>query len=290
MLVCVGPDIANNNWTTEVSLNIYILIKGFLEGSKQMIKFRTAACATVAALALSMTLSAAAVSVDSVSASWTSAAAPPGDFPCIAGLGTTDLSWGHDAAPCDLPPAQQSGFDIDPSIPPAQNFVVPPDTPWFKLADFTHRNNPVNDPITSAVLQLSVAMTIDGNPVNPVFNYTFLLNETPNNPAACGPEGGTPTGAGGVGCNDIVTIVPPPAPAVFVVGGVTVTLDLRFSEDGGLTTTNQFITTENQDNAAALFGRITAVEDQVPEPATFVMAGGALVAAALARRYRASRN
>lgn len=255
-----------------------------------MINLRTIASAGVIALVLSMGLSGAAVSVDSVTASWTSAAAPPGDFPCIAGVGSANLSWGHDAAPCDLAPATQSGFDVAPTIPPPQAFVVPPDTVWFPLADFVHRNNPVNDPITSAILQLSVDMTIDGNPVNAMFDYTFLLDETPNNPVACGPAGGTPTGLGGAGCNDIVTIVPPVAPAVFIVGSTTVTLELRFSTTGPGGVTTEFITMEGTDNDAELFGRITAVEDQIPEPATFLLAGGALLLAGAARRFRQSRN
>lgn len=251
-----------------------------------MFQLRTVVCAAVAALALSTSLNAAAVSVDSVTASWISSTASPGDFPCVAGVGTPNLSWGHNLAPCDLAPAAQSGFDVTSSIPPALPFVVPPDTPWFELADFVHRNNPVNDPITSAVLRLSVDLTVDGTPINQLFDYTFMLNETPNNPPACGPEGGTPTGGGGVGCNDIVTIVAPAAPAVFMVGSTTVTLALRFSTDGGVTTTDQFITTENANNAAALYGKITADVGDIPEPATMFMAGGALLLAGAARRFR----
>jgi len=250
-----------------------------------MLNLRTAVKLSVATLALTAGLSAASVTVNSVAGSWTSATAPPGDFPCIAGVGTANLSWGHNLNPaCDLTPANQSGFDIAPTIPPPQVFVVPPDTPWFKIANFTHRNNPVNDPITSAVLRLTVNMTIGVTPVVSLFDYTFLLNETPNNPPACGPEGGTPTGLGGPGCRDVVTIMAPAAPAVFLVDGTTVTLALRFSEDGGATTTSQFLTTENVDNSAELFGKITA--DAVPEPATFVLGGGALLLLGAARRFR----
>ncbi len=252
-----------------------------------MPSLKTAAKATVAALALAMSLSAANVSITLVSGTWTSTTSSPGDFPCVAGIGTSSVSWGHNLDPigCDLAPADQSGFVFVSNIPPQQDFVVPPDTGLFPLGTFIHRNNPVNDPVETADLKLDVDLLINGSPFSTSFTYTFDLNETPNNPVGPCPTGGTPTGSGGVGCNDVVSIVTNPAPIVFNAGGTLVTLTLQFSQDGGATPSSQFITTENQDNLAVLYGQITATSD-VPEPMTFVMAGGALLGLGLVRRYR----
>lgn len=249
-----------------------------------MRRFRSVTLITIFGLALSFSLQASSVTVNSVTGTWTSATAAPGDFPCIAGIGTGSVSWGHNAAPCDLAPAAQSGFTVTPTIPPPQNFVVPPDTGWFRLADFVHRNNQVNDPILSATLQFGVGLNIDGTPLNPAFTYTFNLNETANNPAACGAAGGTPTGQGGAGCNDIVSIMPL-SPATFVVGGTTYTMNVQFSQDGTNPTSN-FITLENANNTAGLYARIAAATTAVPEPATFTLAGVALLAAGIMRRRK----
>jgi len=249
-----------------------------------MLSLRSAANVAITGFALTLCLQAASVTVNSVTGSWTGTTAAAGDFPCVAGIGTGNLSWGHNAAPCDLAPAAQSGFDVAPTIPPPQNFVIPPDTGWFRLADFTHRNNQVNDPILSATLQFGLGLNIDGTPLNPSYTYTFNLNETPNNPSACGATGGTPTGQGGAGCNDIVSISSQ-APATFTVGATTFTLDLQFSQDG-TNPTSSFITLENANNTAGLYARITSATTDIPEPATFILTGAALLGVGLMRRGR----
>jgi len=63
-----------------------------------------------------------------------------------------------------------------------------------------------------------------------------------------------------------------------VIGGVTYTLQLGFQAFPGGPILTEFITRENADNVANLYGRFTAEGGPViPEPSTFVLLGAGLV-------------
>lgn len=159
----------------------------------------------------------------------------------------------------------------------------PPDTPFY-VGQFTHYNNPVfsseftGGPINRfnySDLTVTVPITCDdGSSVAPQFTYRFTLEETPNQEPCAYP--------GTTICPDRVTVDNVPADT-FVCGGVEYTLEvLGFvpEPDGNCldqvfpgedSTQNVYITEENTDNVACLWGKIIAPGvinvDKVTDPA-----------------------
>ncbi len=216
----------------------------------------------VSVLLLATSASAAIIDVDSVTGAWQNPN-PVAGITISNGAPTSTISWGVPAG------TDQSSYVFFSQVPPPKSVTVPPSPSiWLDFGDFTHNNQPIFPPsLTSTELALTLAMEVDGTPVNQSFVYTFNHEETPNV---------APCAYGGL-CNDRVTVNSPSAGA-FNVGGTLYTLELRFSTDGGLTTSNQFITLEGQANPADLFGRFTAenVPGQVPEPGTMLLIGSGL--------------
>jgi len=225
--------------------------------------------ATLAALAfpLAATASPVSITIDSISALWTSAS---GNFE-ESSLGTDTLEFGD--AYLDKP---LSSYSFSPSTTPVSVHTGE----VFALGEFTHNNFIIYLPsITAATLTVTVGGTIGDGSDSKAFSvssgFDFAHFETPNY-EVCAHAGATI-------CPDIVTPVANPDTAgAILFGGREYVFGISGFEGIG----DFFVTEEEASNRATLNGTFIDRPAVVPLPAAlpFLIAGMGVLALAARRR------
>lgn len=191
----------------------------------------------------------------------------------FSGVGTDTFAFG-DGTAFDSPPNQYSFA--------GNSFSTTLDS-LFQVGDFTYYNGTtlLGTTVDSVPLNISLNFT-DPSGVTQAFSFNLQNNSTPNTGTAeQNADFVFPT-------NSIGT-------QTFTVGTTEYTLALNgFSQNGGVTTVDQFRVLEDEGTTAGLFGRITIAPDSepIPEPASMlgILALSALGGGSLLKRKRQQMN
>jgi hypothetical protein len=220
------------------------------------------------------TASAVTITVNSTAPSWTFTGGTSTNTSTSGGgnATVTNVNWGTSTG------FGQSGLGFNPAQPPS--FDATPGL-LFDLGTLFHYNNPITGS-TPTSITLSLLTNIQGAvPANQAFAFGFTVDETPNS----GPVGACPYPST-VACSDKISFTNLDTTNAFTLGGQFYTMQLvGFSNDGGATTTNSFISNENATNSVHLFAEFIAPH-AAPEPATLAVLGVGLLGLASVKRAR----
>ena len=194
---------------------------------------------------------AAAVEIASITGQWQNPTPSSGITIDNFNPALVTARWGNPAES----PWLQSGYNFAPTATP----FTPTLGTGFVLGQFAHLNYPIYEPSLTSIQLLFNAGITGATPATLAAAFNFSHNETPN-PAP-----------------DEVTVTPVPN-QLFTIGSDTYYFHLMgFSQNGGISFVNQFITAEGQTNYAFLYGEITSVPITTPEPLTLLLLGLGLV-------------
>ena len=193
---------------------------------------------------------------------WLSVEGSPSDGPDFFDTepnGTNNrVTWGIPVGDLNPGPSAYLFEGVDPGDAPLDGSL-------FELGDFTHENFTIQFPsITGATLDFYVDFTGEG--ISQTFTYFFDPTDTPNNENPCA-EGGI------IPCPDLVSIPDASSTETVVLNGQEYLLRiLGFSQDGGQTILEDFLTSEGQNNTATLYARLEP-PPEIPAPATLALLG-----------------
>ena len=216
---------------------------------------------------------ASALTLDSVSGSWANAGP---DTPSCLNIANSDggsfVSYGvplEGDCPEGVDFSRQSGFGFEPV--PGVNFAP---GLVFALGEFTHYNRFIYDeePLNFVDLVIDLNFSAPAG-LSTELVYTVNLEETLNIPGTC--EYGSP---GDIPCPDRVSFASTVGDKTFIYNDIEYTLQLiGFAPKTGATceysgAINQFITQEDQENTACLFGRVVANDASIEISQTLAQA------------------
>jgi hypothetical protein len=226
--------------------------------------------------------SAASVSIDVITATWSNVAG--GSAVNFTGNGTASASvnWGTGGP--------QSGYVFTAAAMPIVSTLPPSPSPTFTLGTFTHRNLPITSgtSITGVRLTISAAVSIDSvsqGTKNFVFDFDHW--ETPNSANPCANGGTNGVGVNISGCADRVQVGFNSLSESIVIGADTYTLNIVGFLVGGVPF-SEFWTTENDINTALLRANWSLRSEVVPAPMSLALFGMGLAGLGLAMRRRAA--
>ena len=162
------------------------------------------------------------------------------------------VKWGDPASS-----AGQSGLGFTGIAPPASVFGI---GSAFQIGQLRHFNNPIYTAVSAVDLAISLTFS-DPAGLNDSFDFTFTVNETPNNNGGASPAD-----------DDFIFFPSSYANETFTIGGVAYTLELLGFGDSADDLVAQFQSPEGGTNSTLLWGRITT-PPSVPEPATMLLLG-----------------
>ncbi len=205
--------------------------------------------ATLSAIALCLSVPTKAAKAASLNTSgiWSSLT---GDV-IVTGVGTNHLAWGQPSLA--NPTGEPSSYSFEGVSETVAIDDLIEDT--FLLGEFTHNNRAIvatGGFLTSA--NLEVDLSIDA--FSQVFSFNFAHSETVNfNVDGICPAGGIEP------CPDVVSFPDAVSEQFIILDGVEYNLTLvGFSQDGGSTLVEEFLTLEQAGNTAGLYARLTELE------------------------------
>ena len=183
------------------------------------------------------------------------------------------IEWGIPTGDVNPGPSAYQFDGVDPGDAPLDGSL-------FALGDFTHENFTIQFPsITGATLGVALDFVSEG--VSQTFTYFFAHLETANDEVPCEAGGDIP-------CPDLVSIPDASSVETVLLGGEEYVLTIvGFSQDGGATILDDFLTLEGQPNTATLWGKLEPPAE-VPAPATLALIGLGLVGLGF-KRYKQNK-